>query len=395
MNLNSTSISLYIHIPFCSVKCKYCDFYSETTKLDRIPKVITQIIDQLNNRYHDINAPQIKTVFIGGGTPSMLPNTELIRLLKAIAVIAPNPLEWNIESNPESITKDFLLTCQEYGVNRLSIGVQSVDKHSLEILGRSAGIETVKSALNLVKKFWTKQFSLDFISSVPGQTKDTVYNDISFALKYKPDHISFYALSLEEGTVLEDEVSKGIVEELEEKETEDIWLYGRRLLKESGYNNYEVSNYTKNSPCLHNVNYWELKPYLGIGPGAVSTLIDKDNRIVRVTNKKSISTYLLGEESNWGEDREYLSPKDFFEDYIIMGIRLKKGIDKRRFYKIFNIDITAAIPITSILEKEGLLINSDDYYKLTDKGFDIMNSILIRILESVSNVNITEANWFY
>lgn len=395
MNLNSTSISLYIHIPFCTTKCKYCDFYSETRNFDRIPEVITQIISQLNKRYYELNTPQIKTVFIGGGTPSMLPNRELARLLQAVAAVAPEPLEWSIESNPESITQDFLLTCQKYGVNRLSIGIQSVDKQSLEILGRNSGIETVKTALSLVKKFWLKQFSLDFISSVPGQTKDMIYNDISFALKYSPDHISFYALSLEEGTVLEDEVSKGVVEELEDKESEDNWLYGRRLLKESGYNNYEVSNYTKNSPCLHNINYWELKPYLGIGPGAVSTLIDKENRIVRVTNKKSISTYLEGEESNWGEDREYLSPKDFLEDYIIMGLRLKNGIDKRRFHKIFNLDIVRAIPITRILEKEGLLKNNDYYYNLTEKGFDIMNSILIRILESVTDVNIYEVNWFY
>ncbi len=363
--------------------------------MTRIPFVVSQIISQLRYRWKDLGKPNIETVFIGGGTPSMLPNKELKRLLLAIKEVAPNPLEWTIESNPESIDTDFLQTCSEYGVDRLSIGVQSFNDSLLNTMGREAKNIQIHKALKLVKERWSKSFSIDLISSVPGQNPDLVLEDVKSALKFKPDHISFYALALEEGTVLEDEVSKGIVQELGESEAGNVWLAGRELLLSAGYKNYEVSNYTINKPCLHNINYWELKPYLGIGPGAVSTLINKKGDIVRVTNKKSISAYLEGEQVLWGEETENLSSKDFLEDYIMMGMRLGRGIDRKRFIKIFNIDVVDVIPITDVLMSEGLLKVSGTHYALTAVGFDLMNSVLVRILESIEAVKINRVNWFY
>lgn len=395
MNLASSKISLYIHIPFCSSKCKYCDFYSETVGFHRINNLITMLIAQLSNRFEKYGSPVIETIFIGGGTPSILPNSELRRLLEYVSTIAPTAIEWTIESNPESITEEFLKTIDLYGVNRLSIGVQSFNNDLLKTIGRKATREQIDSALGLVKKNWTHPFSLDLISSLPGQTVNMVENDIKEALKYKPDHISFYALSIEEGTPLEDEVSKGIIEELTENISENIWLKGRTILNNSGYNNYEVSNYTIDSPSIHNSNYWELKPYLGIGPGAVSTLINEKGEIVRVQNKKSITEFLKGPDSLWGETLEVLTAKNLFEDYIIMGLRLKKGINRSRFSRIFHTDIKYTIPILNDLIDEDLIVLTDDFLSLTDHGFDIMNSILIRILDSIDNIKIEKADWFY
>lgn len=395
MNLASTKISLYIHIPFCSSKCKYCDFYSETTDLNRIHNVVTELIEQLYSRYKYYNSPVIQTIFIGGGTPSILPNVELHRLLKAISLIAPNVLEWTIESNPESLTEEFLNTIDLYGVNRLSIGVQSFNKKLLKTIGRKASREQIDKALILVKNLWKHAFSLDLISSLPGQTEEMVTSDIKEALKYNPDHISFYALSLEEGTPLEDEVSKGLITELSDDISENIWIKGREILNNAGYNNYEVSNYTKSSPSIHNSNYWELKPYLGIGPGAVSTLLNTDGKIIRVQNRKSISEYLKGKDSLWGESVEILTPKNLFEDYMIMGLRLKKGINRSRFKNIFLTDIYTLIPILDDLINEGLILLTDDYLLLTDQGFDIMNSVLVRLFDSFDNIKIDKVNWFY
>ncbi|MGL1892150.1 MAG: radical SAM family heme chaperone HemW [Spirochaetaceae bacterium] len=395
MNLKSSKISLYIHIPFCSSKCKYCDFYSETIDFERIPKVITEIIEQFKYWNKKLNSPLVETIFIGGGTPSMLPIPELSRLLSFLHTSCPNLKEFSIESNPESITKEFINVCNNFGVNRLSIGIQSFNNITLSTLGRESTLNIIEKAMLLVKKYWVKQFSIDLISSVPYQNKKMITMDIKKALEYNPDHISFYALSLEEGTVLEDEVSKGLLEALEDDLSEDIWLEGRSLLKAAGYNNYEVSNYTKKYPCLHNINYWELKPYLGIGPGAVSTLLDENDNLLRVTNSKSIKTFLKGKDQSWGEDVELLSPKNFFEDYVIMGLRLKKGVDIKRFYEIFKKNIGDCIPITEDLINEGSLIINTDYYKLTDDGFDIMNDILVRILTSIEEIQIDSVNWFY
>lgn len=395
MNLEYSRISLYIHIPFCSSKCNYCDFYSETKGFDRLPIVVSEIINQLKNRYKLFGSPKVETVFIGGGTPSILPDHELKRLLQAVKDIAPDTVEWSIESNPESITENFLNIALDAGVNRLSIGIQSFNPKSLKMIGRKATVVQIDKALEIVKRVWTEKLSLDLISSLPEQNENMVLDDIKSALSYEPDHISFYALSLEEDTPLEDQVSKGLVTELSEEVSEQIWLKGRSLLNRSGYDNYEVSNYTKNSPSLHNISYWELKPYLGIGPGAVSTLIQDDGTIVRISNDKSIDNFILGESIEWGEHRVELSPKDFFEDYVIMGLRLKKGIDCIRFKKIFHKNIDEIIPIIGDLINEGLANISTNYFNLTKKGFDIMNSILIRILRSTENVTIEFADWYY
>ncbi len=395
MNLTSTKISLYIHIPFCSSKCKYCDFYSETSGFERVHNVVTEIIEQLKFNYEKLKYPEIETVFIGGGTPSFLPAEELKRLLQVVSKIAPSPKEWTIESNPESISKDFLLTCKNNGVNRLSVGIQSFENSLLNIMGREAKKSNIESAMELITTYWDSDFSIDLISSLPEQTTEMVRDDIKNALKYNPDHISFYALSLEEGTVLEDEVSKNIIKELDVNVSDDIWLTGREILREAGYNDYEVSNYSKKKPCLHNLNYWELKPYLGIGPGAVSTLIDENGQISRITNKKSIKGFLEGKKNSWGEDTVLLSSEDFLEDYIMMGLRLQKGIDKKRFENIFNRTIESCIGISHKLEQDGLINISEERYTLSSDGYDIMNSVLVQILKSLEGIKLDTINWYY
>ncbi|OQY40545.1 MAG: hypothetical protein B6229_01380 [Spirochaetaceae bacterium 4572_7] len=395
MNLLSTSISLYVHIPFCSSKCKYCDFYSETSGFNRITGVVDQLIAELEYHYYKLNKPNIETVFIGGGTPSLISNRELERLFKSIQVIAPKVKEWTIESNPESITKEFLKTCSTYGVTRLSIGIQSFNDKLLKILGRKANNSDITRAMDLVRKFWRKSFSLDLISSIPEQSVHMVTEDINRAIGYNPDHISFYGLSLEEGTPLENEVSRGIITDLDTTTSDNIWLTGRALLREHGYNDYEVSNYTKNSPSLHNSNYWELKPYLGIGPGAVSTLIDDTGHIVRISNRKSINLFLKGQGNKWGEEYTKISPKEFLDEYIMMGLRLRRGIDMARFEKVFNKSISDIIPISNELQEEGLIIINKGYYALSSRAYDIMNSIIIRIFKSLEGIDAPLVNWFF
>lgn len=357
--------------------------------------VIDQIIEQLKSRYTYLGEPTVKTVFIGGGTPSILPIPLLEKLLSYVKSLLTEDIEWSVESNPESISKEFLETCTLYGVNRLSVGVQSFNNSLLNILGRGAKEKEIECGFKLIKKYWQGELNLDLISSIPEQTPELLKSDISLALKLKPDHISFYALSLEEGTLLEDEVSKGIVNDLPQDLAEDIWFKGKKLLLDCGYKQYEISNYAKSKPCMHNLAYWELKPYLGVGPGAVSTIINEYGNIERITTPKSITTFTEGVNNNWGEISEIISPKEFLKDYLIMGFRLVDGIKKSRFKEIFGQEIEEIITITKDLLKRNLIIVDQNSYKLSDKGYDIMNSVVVDILESIENFQINEINWFY
>lgn len=395
MSSQPTNISLYIHIPFCSKKCNYCDFYSISNSFELMDKIIENINLQFDKWVKYLGFPNIETVFIGGGTPSILPNKLLKRLLKKISDYASNIYEWTIEANPESITEEFLNTCTNFGVDRLSIGVQSFNELTLKVLGRNCSLEETLVGLELIKKKWNGRLSLDLITSIPGQTKEDVKKDIETVVSYNPEHISFYSLILEEGTKLEDLISKGEISELNVDEATNLWLIGREELIRSGYKNYEVSNYTKDKPSFHNQKYWELKPYLGLGPGAVSTLINHNGDIIRVHNKKSINEYIKGTEVDWGEELEVLDNKEFLKDYIMMGLRLKKGIDKKRFKAIFGEDIEKLVPISINLLDRQLVNISNTHFLLTDKGYDIMNSILVEILESLEEMEIKSVNWFY
>ncbi|MBN2618064.1 MAG: radical SAM family heme chaperone HemW [Spirochaetales bacterium] len=395
MNSISSKISLYIHIPFCKKKCNYCDFYSECTGFSRIDILIDNIIKELKNKLISFGNPQIITVFIGGGTPSILNKDQLNKLLSVVDLLTPNKLEFTIESNPESISADFLEIIEKHNVNRLSIGVQSFDKKLLETIGRNCTVEDVYNALNLVKDKWKYQFNIDLISSLPNQTQDLVVSDINKAIEYNPDHISFYSLIVEEDTPLESQINSGSIIELDEDLSINIWQTGRDFLRANGYIDYEVSNFTKKNPCLHNINYWELKPYLGIGPGAVSTCINSDNKIIRISNVKSIDKYILNNSENSAEETTVLSNSDFLGDYIMMGFRLRKGINRSRFKSIFNKEILELIPGLNSFINDGLIESDNEFIKLTDYGYNIMNSVIVNILELIDNTFIENVNWHY
>lgn len=392
MSSMPTNISLYIHIPYCSHKCFYCDFYSEVDGLENADKLIDHIIEEMEYWFKRLSSPDVKTVFIGGGTPSLLPNSALEKLLSYVNKRFHNIEEWSIESNPESITKTFLNTCSRYSVNRLSVGIQSFNDNILEKIGREARLSDIDRALGLINRYWSGELNLDIISSLPNQSVTDIISDIERVIKINPNHISFYGLTIEEGTPLEDQISKGLVEELDDATSEDIWIKGRDLLKEAGYSNYEVSNFTKDSPCRHNVNYWELKPYLGVGPSAVSTMI-VDGKIVRKTNPSSIKEYLEHPTSEKG--MESINNSDFLTDYIMMGLRLKSGIDKRRFREIFHLDIEGLTTVVITLLSDGVLIETDTHLSFSEKSYNVMNSYLPNILDSVSSLTIEEINWKY
>lgn len=354
--------------------------------------VVDKIVIETKSRLEAIGNPEVKTIFIGGGTPSSLPISILSNLLAGIKPFIDSSEEVTIEANPESVTPQFLETLEEFGVTRLSIGVQSFNDSLLKVLGRDCSSSQAIKAIELIKEKWYGEYSIDLISSIPTQTIKDVREDIQLALNYNPDHISFYSLILEEGTELEDRVSKGDVEELEEELEESIWLFTRDKLTQGGYINYEVSNFYKTKPSLHNLNYWELKPYLGVGPGGVSTLID-NGKIIRVENPKSINLYLRN--SGYGATYDEIEPGEFLKEYIMMGLRLRSGIDQERFKKIFGDYLDNILPNFSDLKSRGLIDRKLNSIMLTPKGYDLMNSVISEIFDSLEDVKTEGIRWFY
>ena len=269
--------SLYIHIPFCRSKCAYCDFFSITENADvSYLKALSNEISYYADYY---SVDEWQTVYIGGGTPSLLKSEQIVFLMDAVKKSCRNGIaagaEVTIEANPADITGEFLDTLIKSGINRLSLGVQCLDGGVLRTLGRRADAECTENALQLIKELWTvekRRFSVDFISGLPGLTDSEFINGMEKTLSYGPDHVSLYSLMLEEGTPLFSAVQSGKVPYSEEA-SDRQWFAGRDLLKRNGFSQYEVSNFAKPGyESRHNTVYWHLDDYIGCGAGACGTV---------------------------------------------------------------------------------------------------------------------------
>ena len=269
--------SLYIHIPFCRSKCAYCDFFSVTEDADSAYlKALSNEISYYADYY---SVDEWQTVYIGGGTPSLLKPEQIDFLMDAVKKSCRNGIaaeaEVTIEANPADITEDFLDTLIKNGINRLSLGVQCMNGGVLRTLGRRADAECTEKALQLIKEKWLaekRRFSVDFISGLPGLTDSEFISGMEKTLSYGPDHVSLYSLMLEEGTPLFSAVESGKVTYSEEA-SDRQWFAGRDLLKRNGFAQYEVSNFAKPGyESRHNTVYWHLDDYIGCGAGACGTV---------------------------------------------------------------------------------------------------------------------------
>lgn len=269
---------LYIHIPYCLQKCGYCDFFSKPS--GSVPteyvKAVSRQIEYLAKAFC---VEEWKSVYIGGGTPSLLNPSDLKNLCKTIKAAATNkaaPLaancEWTIEMNPGTISRELLEAADACGINRLSVGIQCKNQKVLDAIGRRASEAQIEEAARLIKNFWPHEWSADLITGLPFQTKEDIARDIDFIERNGAKHVSLYSLTLEEGTPLKNAIDAGKIP-YDEEAAEELWLYGRDLLEERGFAQYEVSNFAKAGfESKHNSAYWALDSYLGAGAGAAGTI---------------------------------------------------------------------------------------------------------------------------
>ena len=349
--------SCYIHIPFCKKICTYCDFCKFYYNDEWVSKYIDSLENEINIKY---KGETLDTLYIGGGTPSSLDINLFEELLKITKVFKLNDnYEFTIEFNPEDIVESKLSLCKKYGVNRISIGIESFNEDNLKYLGRDC--LDFKSKINLVKKYFDN-INVDLIYGLSIEDLDTLNKDIDNLLELDVPHISCYSLIIEEHTVLNNKGTKEISEDLDY----DMYNLINKRLKD--YNHYEISNYAKEGyESRHNLTYWNNEEYYGFGVAAASYI---DNK--RILNSKDILSYLNKKYKTFEEE---LTLEDKISYELILGFRKTKGINIDNFYKKYNKDILSLYNINDLIKEDKLVIK-DGYISINDKYLYIENEIL-------------------
>ena len=357
--------ALYIHIPFCHSICAYCDF----TRSLYNKEIVDKYLDCLKQELKEINTENITTIYIGGGTPSTLTLQQLTFLFDSLQEIK-NIKEFTIEVNPESLNQEKVQIFRQYGVNRVSLGVQSTNNKLLSLLQRKHNFDQVKSSVELLKKCGIKNISVDLMYSLPTQTMSDWQQSLQDIIKLDINHISLYSLTIESGSCFGINDLKPLDSEIEE----EMYFYAIDFLKSQGYHQYEVSNFARNnSESQHNLFYWRYANFYGIGLGASGKIDQK-----RYTNTTNILDYLNGIRKDIIIN---LTTEDEMFEYIMMNLRLKTGIDKKEFQYRFNMSIydKYSNQLENLIRNEQL-VDVNTHIKATPKHFSLLNEILSEFL---------------
>lgn len=383
-------LSIYIHIPFCVRKCLYCDFLSAPASgetMEAYASCLCREIEAAGKLYPD---HEVRTVFFGGGTPSILKKERICQIMEALrrAFSLAEDAEITIEVNPGTVDADKLASYYAAGINRLSIGVQSLQENELQALGRIHSTEDFFQTYSMAIKSGFNNINVDLMSAIPEQTLESCQDTLRqlLSLDRPPSHISAYSLIIEEGTPFYENTPVLPDEEMDRlfyKITNDI-------LKAAGYHRYEISNYAREGcECRHNRVYWERGEYLGFGIGAASLMQE-----TRFSNIRDLQTYLKllsGEAADrpltgqltehLRQEVSHLTEREQMEEFMFLGLRLTEGVSKKRFFKTFGKKFTDVYPgISEKLIREGLLVQEGDRLKLTELGLDVSNRVMAEFL---------------
>ncbi|MDY6916686.1 MAG: radical SAM family heme chaperone HemW [Chloroflexota bacterium] len=371
----SGGLSLYIHIPFCRSKCRYCGFNSYSGLDSLIPRYVRAVTAEVH-RWPG-NYP-VTTIYLGGGTPTLLSVDQVRDILGACGCFfaVDGAAEVTIEANPGTVTKPYLREIRELGVNRLSLGVQSFNDRELTWLGRSHSAEDAFAAYGLARDVFDN-VSIDLLYAMPGQARDDWHVTLKRALVLQPDHVSLYPLSVEEGTPLSDDVLSGRSAPPDPDVAADMYLLAQEEL--GSYEHYEISNWaTPGKKCRHNITYWRNEPYLGFGAGAHSSFAGR-----RFWNVRSPGDYvqLVSESASPVEHEEHVDRPLEMAETMILGLRLTEGVSLARFAGRFGHDAIEVYRNTiDELAELGLLVTDGDSIRLTGKGRLLGNQAFLRFL---------------
>ena len=379
-------MELYIHIPYCRQKCRYCDFASYAGRESTMARYVDALLSEARHMASYAHGTPIETVFIGGGTPSLLPPDLLRRLLNGLRqqYLLPRGIEFTSEANPGTLTREWLDVAIEGGVNRISMGMQASHESLLRTLGRIHSFEQVKASAELVRASGINDISLDLMFGLPGQTVEMWRETMLAALSLQPAHISAYGLIPEEGTPLTRDLDAGRLTLPHEEDERRMYDDAIQLLAKHGLQQYEISNFARpGHACRHNIGYWRQVPYIGLGASAASMLLS-DAGCIRTSNPSSIENYIhMIDTTQWDlREETRISRDDMRFETLMLGLRMTQGVSEAEFENMHGVTLEAyrGKKLRS-LEYQGLLVHESGWWRLTRKGMDVQNSILVDLMD--------------
>ncbi|HHW48159.1 MAG TPA: oxygen-independent coproporphyrinogen III oxidase [Clostridiaceae bacterium] len=378
---NDNTLGLYIHIPFCKSKCYYCDFFSFAGREDIIYPYFQALKNEIESYKGILGNYKIGTVYIGGGTPSVVDANcirELINNCRKHFNIEPGA-EISIEANPGTLSFDKLATYLDTGINRLSIGMQAWQDRLLESIGRIHRSGEFIENFELARKAGFTNINVDLIFGLPGQTFDDWTETVDNVAELKPSHISCYSLKIEEGTVFGDMLGEGRLKPVEDELDRQMYHFAIDRLAGHGFRHYEISNFSKPGfECKHNLVYWEGRQYIGLGAGAHSYFNGK-----RYNNTYDLNNYINCAAKNQfhRENIEEIDINGQISEYIILGLRLIRGVDVDKFKMKFETDVFDLFgkQIDRLISR-GLIEFNERTLRLTKLGLDLANQVFIEFL---------------
>ena len=382
-------LEIYIHIPFCVNKCAYCDFLSAPSTEEERERYVNLLCEEIAASSVRAKEYEVVTVFFGGGTPSILKGEQIERILKVLRerfAIAENA-EITLEMNPGTVTGEKLEIYKRAGINRLSIGLQSVHNGELKMLGRIHTYEEFLESYHMARKAGFDNMNVDLISAIPGQTVESWKRTLSTILELQPEHISAYSLILEPGTPFyelyakeNDKAEKLLPDEDAERQ---MYRQTRVMLKEAGYERYEISNYSRPGyECRHNLGYWNRVPYLGFGIGAASLVpqeMSVKGKMCRYSNPDNIEEYQKCFLDKF--EGEPLEREDEMEEFMFLGLRKTSGVLKGQFRSCFQTGIEEVYGgQLEKLKNFRLIEENEERIWLTERGIDVSNMVFVEFM---------------
>ena len=379
--MQKKALSIYIHIPFCKSKCSYCDFNSYAGMEELIPAYFSALKRNLAQYEVDFDKYIIKTVFLGGGTPSIVDADLIYDYIMNLrsSFEFDNEAEISIECNPGTLKPESLGTYKKAGINRISLGLQCWQNELLKKLGRIHTAEDFERTLTYVKDSGFTNFNADLIFGIPGQTMEEWKETLGRVVSLGIPHLSCYSLSIEEGTQFGEMHKRGELPEPDDEIDRDMYHYTVNMLRDKGYKHYEISNFAKPGfECRHNLVYWRCGRYIGLGAGAHSYFNDS-----RYNNKVGIREYIcaLSTGRSPAENFETIDTNEQRAEYMIVGLRTEEGIDINDFKNRFGADVMTVYgtEINRLIER-GLLVIDSSKISLSETGLDLANQVFVEFI---------------
>ena len=371
------STGVYTHVPFCVQKCAYCDFLSFGCDVNGGDEVFEKYVDALLTEIKSVGNCReiIDTVYFGGGTPTVLPSPLLCKILQAIKQFPlTSDAEITVESNPGTLTPEYLAALKAAGVTRLSMGLQSTHLHLLQVLGRMHSKDDLIENFHAARHAGFENINIDLMFGLPGQTPEQWRETLREVIALAPEHISAYGLTPAEDTPLWNQLESGQVCLLDDEIERDMYHTARRMLTDAGFSHYEISNFAKPGfESRHNINCWTMKPYRGFGLGAHSF-----DGAARWRNTHGMAEYLCQNFTNesYKHDIQHLTTADIMAETMILGLRLTQGVSQQAFAEVFGVTPAQQYPdeINQLIAADLLDVNGDNL-ALTTKGLDFANRV--------------------